>query len=221
MGATLAEWQRKRAEEEAARLAALRNSGGGGDEGGDGGGRTNAGRKAYQAMMQEKRIVGALQAEQNAKAQAAIAKAAQADMTQEEKLSAYKQTAGYVARQESNAEYERQKALEAQRAGERNAVSIAEEYKSQVREKQSAVSAARWAGVASVAKGKQDSEEENKTWLQKAWENTKSPPNWCQVVIYPVNADCYASGGSTFCMQYPDTDVNDIDGDSDEEECVP
>ncbi|MBK6791812.1 MAG: hypothetical protein IPG80_04570 [Anaerolineales bacterium] len=62
-------------------------------------------------MMQEKRIVGALQAEQNAKAQAAIAKAAQADMTQEEKLSAYKQTAGYIARQESNAEYERQKAL--------------------------------------------------------------------------------------------------------------
>ena len=78
-------------------------------------------------MMQEKRIVGALQAEQNAKAQAAIAKAAQADMTQEEKLSAYKQTAGYIARQESNAEYERQKALEAQRAGERNAVAIAEE----------------------------------------------------------------------------------------------
>ncbi len=72
LGATLAEWQRKRAEEEAARLAALRNSGGG-DEGGDGGGRTNAGRKAYQAMMQEKRIVGALQAEQNAKAQAAKA----------------------------------------------------------------------------------------------------------------------------------------------------
>ncbi|MBK7450899.1 MAG: hypothetical protein IPJ47_16360 [Anaerolineales bacterium] len=114
-GSDLAEWQRKRAEEEAARLAALRNSGGG-DEGGDGGGRTNAGRKAYAAMMQEKRIVGALQAEQNAKAQAAIAKAAQADMTQEEKLSAYKQTAGYIARQE-RCRYERQKALEAQREG--------------------------------------------------------------------------------------------------------
>ncbi len=69
----MAEWQRKRAEEEAARLAALRNSGGG-DEGGDGGGRTNAGRKAYQAMMQEKRMVGALQAEQNVKA-AQVAKA--------------------------------------------------------------------------------------------------------------------------------------------------
>ncbi|MBK7450906.1 MAG: hypothetical protein IPJ47_16395 [Anaerolineales bacterium] len=38
------------------------------DEGGDGGGRTNAGRKAYAAMMQEKRMVGALQAEQNARA---------------------------------------------------------------------------------------------------------------------------------------------------------
>ena len=118
--------------------------------------------------------MGALQAEQNAKAQAAIAKAAQADMTQEEKLSAYKQTAGYIARQESNAEYERQKALEAQRAGERNAVAIAEEYKKQEQAKQNAVGAARWAGVASVAKGKQDSEEENKTWLQKAWENTKT-----------------------------------------------
>ncbi len=82
--------------------------------------------------------MGALQAEQNAKAQAAIAKAAQADMTQEEKLSAYKQTAGYIARQESNAEYERQKAIEAQRAGERNAVSIAEEYKAQEQARQSA-----------------------------------------------------------------------------------
>ena len=112
-------------------------------------------------MMQEKRIVGALQAEQNAKAQAAIAKAAQADMTQEEKLSAYKQTAGYIARQESNTEYERQKALEAQRAGERNAVSIAEEYKAQEQAKQNAVSAARWAGVASVAQAKQESEEKN------------------------------------------------------------
>jgi len=40
------------AEEEAARLAALRNSGGG-DEG-DSGGRMNAGRKAYQAMMQHR-----------------------------------------------------------------------------------------------------------------------------------------------------------------------
>ncbi len=102
--------------------------------------------------------MGALQAEQNSKAQAAIAKAAQADMTQEEKLSAYKQTAGYIARQESNAEYERQKALEAQRAGERNAVSIAEEYKAQEQAKQNAVSAAQWAGVASVAQGRQEVE---------------------------------------------------------------
>ncbi len=89
-------------------------------------------------MMQQKHIVGALQAEQNAKAQAAIAKAAQADMTQEEKLSAYKQTAGYIARQESYTEYYAQKAMEAQRAGERNAVSIAEEYKVQEQARQSA-----------------------------------------------------------------------------------
>ncbi len=102
--------------------------------------------------------MGALQAEQNAKAQAAIAKVAQADMTQEEKLSAYKQTAGYIARQESNAEYERQKALEAQRVGERNAVSIAEEYKAQEQAKQNAVDAARWAGVASVAQEQQEEE---------------------------------------------------------------
>ncbi|MCL4271592.1 MAG: Ig-like domain repeat protein, partial [Anaerolineales bacterium] len=132
LGATLAEWQKKR-EEEAARLAALRNSGGGGDEEEEPSKKKSPGRIAYEKMMQQKRIVGALQAEQNAKAaqaqSAKIAKATQADMTQAEKLSAYKQTAGYIARQESLKEYERQKAMKAQRAGERDAVAIVEEYK--------------------------------------------------------------------------------------------
>jgi hypothetical protein len=41
--------------------------------------------------------------------------------------------------------------------------------------------------------------------------NSKIPSNWCQVVIYPANADCYAIGGGASCMQYPDTYL-DTDG---------
>ena len=71
----------------------------------------------------------------HAQQQAKIVKAVQADMTLEEKLSAYKQTAGYIARQESLKDYHSQKAMESHRAGEREAVSIAEEYKAREQEK--------------------------------------------------------------------------------------
>ena len=123
-------------------------------------------------MMQQKHIVGESQALLNEKAaqtQAAkLARAAQADMTQEERFEVY---------QAEN----RQTALETQRAGERYAEQIVDDYEARVREqaiqayrdgeqkaesiaeqaRQNAVSAARWAGVASVAQAKQEGEQKN------------------------------------------------------------
>ncbi|MBK7450903.1 MAG: hypothetical protein IPJ47_16380 [Anaerolineales bacterium] len=117
------------------------------DEGGDGGGRTNAGRKAYQAMMQEKRIVGALQAEQNAKAAQTQAASQRAKDDYRAGEKAYdiaqastpnnvsgKPLAMPVPVENRVTDKEREEAMTAYREGERNAVSIAEEYKSQVRE---------------------------------------------------------------------------------------
>ncbi|GAB4401939.1 MAG: hypothetical protein OHK003_28910 [Anaerolineales bacterium] len=138
LGATLAEWQKKR-EEEAARLAALIASNAGqGDEDEVPADVLARRRGKVIAKNQAKRAQEQAWEAARTQQQAKIAKAAQADMTQEEKLSAYKQTAGYIARQESYTEYYAQKAMEAQRAGERNAVSIAEEHKSQEQAKQNA-----------------------------------------------------------------------------------
>ncbi|MBI3167837.1 MAG: Ig-like domain repeat protein [Chloroflexi bacterium] len=138
LGATLADWQKKR-EEEAARLAALRNSGGGGGDEDEGSSkRKSPGRIAYEKKMQQKHIIGALQAAAKTSQAKPVNQLAKID-TEEERLEAYKQTAGYQARQESYAEY----------------------YAKKEQEKQNAVSAARWAGAASVAQAKQDSEKEN------------------------------------------------------------
>jgi len=139
LGATLAEWQKKR-EEEAARLAALIASNAGqGDEDeippdvlARRRGKVIAKNQAKRAQEQ---AWEAVRTQQLAQQQAKIAKVLQADMTEDEKLAVYKQTPEYVARQEAIKEYERQKAMKAQRAGERNAVSIAEEYKAREREK--------------------------------------------------------------------------------------
>jgi hypothetical protein len=118
--------------------------------------------------MQQKRIVGESQALLNEKA--AQAQAAQADMTRQEKLEAYKQTPEYLERQAALAAYQREKAYQAYRAGEREAVSIAEAYKAQEQARQNAVSAARWAGVTSVAVAK----EEKKPWWEQAWDAAKN-----------------------------------------------
>ncbi|MFN8434330.1 MAG: Ig-like domain repeat protein [Anaerolineales bacterium] len=192
LGATLAEWQKKR-EEDAARLAALIASNAGqGDEDeippdvlAKRRGKVIAKNQAKRAQEQ---VWEAARTQQQTQQAANIAKAVQADMTQEEKLSAYKQTAGYIARQESYAEYESQKSLEAQRAGERDAVAIADAYKAQEQARQNAVDAARWAGVASVALGKQESEEKNtggKALAMPARDD--DPPNWWEkYVVQPL-----------------------------------
>ncbi len=99
-------------------------------------------------MMQEKRIVGALQAEQNAKAaQQAASQRAKDDFRAGEKAydiaQASTQNTGSgkplaipVPVENRVTDKEREEAMTAYREGERNAVSIAEEYKSQVQEKQ-------------------------------------------------------------------------------------
>ncbi|MBK6792514.1 MAG: hypothetical protein IPG80_08200 [Anaerolineales bacterium] len=161
-------------------------------------------------MMQEKRIVGALQAEQNAKAAQtqAASQRAKDDYRAGEKAydiaQASTQNTGSgkplampVPVENRVTDKEREEAMTAYREGERNAVSIAEEYKSQVREEANlshregereavsiaeqarlnAVDAARWAGVASVAQAK----ENNPPWQEKitnavgqAWDVTKT-----------------------------------------------
>ncbi|MBK9779917.1 MAG: hypothetical protein IPP55_07690 [Anaerolineales bacterium] len=159
-------------------------------------------------MMQEKRIVGALQAEQNAKAaqtQAAnIAKAMSADVTENERFQVYQEEKRQAALEaqraaERNAEqiateYEiraHEQPMQAYRLGEQNAVEIAEAYEAQVREQTvqayregereavsiaeqarlNAVDAARWAGVASVAQAKEESEKEKPWW---AWDTIQA-----------------------------------------------
>jgi hypothetical protein len=176
LGATLAEWQKKR-EEEAARLAALIASNAGqGDEDeippdvlARRRGKVIAKNQAKRAQEQ---AWEAARTQQKAQQQAKIAKVLQADMTEDEKLAVYKQTPEYVARQESLKEYERHKALEAQRADERNAVAIVDAYKAQEQAKQNAVAAARWAGVASVAQGNEEEEKKKTTWLNNPILNT-------------------------------------------------
>ncbi|MBK7448203.1 MAG: hypothetical protein IPJ47_01775 [Anaerolineales bacterium] len=153
-------------------------------------------------MMQEKRIIGESQAEQNAKAartQAAnIAKAMSADVTENERFQVYQEEKRQAALEaqraaERNAEqiateYEiraHEQPMQAYRLGEQNAVEIAEAYEEQVREQTvqayregereavsiaeqarlNAVDAARWAGVASVAQAKQESNEQATSWL--------------------------------------------------------
>ncbi|MBI3169985.1 MAG: ParB N-terminal domain-containing protein [Chloroflexi bacterium] len=155
LGATLADWQKKR-EEEAARLAAMRSNVGGEEEESSGKGR-NPGRIAYEKKMQQKHIIGELQAAAKISQAKPVNQLAKID-TDEERLEAYKQTAGYQARQEHYAEY----------------------YAKKEQEKQNAVSAARWAGVASVAQEKQ--EEENK-W-QEIFEKWTSPAKLSSGLTY-------------------------------------
>ena len=80
-----------------------------------------------QAKRAQEQAWEAARTQQQAQQQTKITKVLQADITEDEKLAVYKQTPEYIARQESIKDYERQKAMEAQRSGERNAVSIAEE----------------------------------------------------------------------------------------------
>ncbi|MBI2332152.1 MAG: hypothetical protein HYU84_08345, partial [Chloroflexi bacterium] len=96
------------------------SGGGGGDEGEGSSKKKSPGRIAYEKKMQQKHIIGELQAAAKTSQAKPVNQLAKID-TDEERLEAYKQTAGYQARQQSYAEYERQKAMEAQRAGERNA----------------------------------------------------------------------------------------------------
>lgn len=153
LGVTLAEWQKKREEEEAARLAALQNSGGGEEEE-EPSKKKTPGQIAYEKMMQQKRIVGESQALLNQ------------NRAREQAMQDYR--AGERNAVAIAQSYQAQKAMEAQRAGELNAVAIAEEYKTQEQAKQNAVSTARWAGVASVAQGKQE-EQKSGNWLSNLW----------------------------------------------------
>ncbi|MBI3167840.1 MAG: hypothetical protein HYZ22_05140 [Chloroflexi bacterium] len=136
LGATLADWQKKR-EEEAARLAAMRSNVGGDEEEGSSK-KKSPGRIAYEKKMQQKHIIGELQAAAKTSQAKPVNQLAKID-TDEERLEAYKQTTGYQARQQSYADY----------------------YAKKEQEKQNAVSAARWAGVASVVQAKQEAEEKN------------------------------------------------------------
>lgn len=124
LGATLAEWQKKR-EEEAARLAALIASNAGqGDEDeippdvlARRRGKViakNQAKRAQERVWEAARLQQ--QTQKQAQQQVKIAKLIEADMTADEKLAAYKQTLEFIARQERYAEYERQKAVEAQQA---------------------------------------------------------------------------------------------------------
>ncbi|MFN8434342.1 MAG: hypothetical protein U0V18_09985 [Anaerolineales bacterium] len=174
LGATLAEWQKKR-EEEAARLVALLASNAGQGDEDEIPPDVLAKRRGKviaknQAKRAQERVWEAARTQQQTQQAANIAKAVQADMTEDEKLAAYKQSPEFIARQERYTEYESQKSLEAQRAGERDAVAIANAYKAQEQARQNAVDAARWAGVASVAQGKQGNEEKNnENWLSTIW----------------------------------------------------
>lgn len=59
--------------------------------------------------------------------------------------------------------------------------------------------------------------------VQTELENGRSTytDNWCQAVVYPGNALCYASGGSGCTIQLAQTDINDADNDEDRKECAP
>lgn len=45
--------------------------------------------------------------------------------------------------------------------------------------------------------------------------------NWCQAVVYPENAACYAGGGSSCTLKPVQNDINDVDGDENTNEYAP
>ncbi|NWF63033.1 MAG: Ig-like domain repeat protein [Chloroflexi bacterium] len=155
LGMTLAEWQKKRQEEEAARLAAMSHSGG--DE--DGYSDVLAKKKAkVMAKNQAKR-------DQESRWEAARQQKAREQAMQDHRAGEKNAVAIADA-------YESQKAIQSHREGERDAVSIAEAYKAQEQAKQNAVDAARWAGLASVALGKEEEGKKKTTWLNNPILNT-------------------------------------------------
>ncbi|HRJ57121.1 MAG TPA: Ig-like domain-containing protein [Anaerolineales bacterium] len=144
LGAKLADWQKKKEEEAAARKAYWVEK--------------NAKKKAERARIdylntayQAKLDREAAQREQTSRKvqqEAKIDEMIQMDMTEDEKLTEYKQSESYLARQERYAEY----------------------YAQKEQERLNAVSAARWAGVASVAQGKQEEEKKSGNWLSNLWD---------------------------------------------------
>gem|GEM_PF-2758126 len=178
LGATLAEWQKRR-EEESARLAAMRNSGGGEEEE-DRPRKKTAGQIAYEKKQQQKRIVAESQALMNTRkatqqTQNAIAKnknlaKAEAEMGKVKPVTPYV-VSSYLDKEEETW----LKGNESQRAWA--AVNAQEDGKKAEQERLNDVNAARWAGLASVAQGRQ--EEEKKPWweqIAQTWNETVTTP---------------------------------------------
>ncbi|MFN8380656.1 MAG: hypothetical protein U0V02_01880 [Anaerolineales bacterium] len=153
LGATLADWQRKREEEEAKRRADA--MAGEGEEGG-GGGKKTPGQRAYEAMMQQKHIVGESQALLNERARE---KAEQAEVARQALIAKNEDHAPVdVAKVNAlvEAEIAREKLIA--KNEDRSPLDMAK-VNALVQQNVDAT------GVASVKVGKQGSEEQAINWL--------------------------------------------------------